>query len=100
MNLDTVYTVPHFAAPGETLSALHRETLYGGETDESRYLALLLERYPSSWVILTLGARGCVYQDAHRRLTVPARPVQAVDTTAAGDTFSGYFLACAAFSAQ
>ena len=81
------------------VNEIEASQLCGGETDESRCLELLLERYPGSRVILTLGARGCVYQDAHRRLTAPARPVQAVDTTAAGDTFSGYFLACAASGA-
>lgn len=67
--------------------------LCGGEADETRCLDLLLERYPNSRVVLTLGARGCIYQDARQRLEQPACPVRAVDTTAAGDTFSGFFLA-------
>ena len=36
---------------------------------------------------------GSYYLDAERRLFVPCEKVQAVDTTAAGDTYSGYFLA-------
>ncbi|WP_247422224.1 ribokinase [Ralstonia pseudosolanacearum] len=40
-------------------------------------------------VIVTLGARGIAYVDATTRLLMPAHPAQAVDTTAAGDTFVG-----------
>ena len=54
---------------------------------------LLLKKYPESCIVLTLGSRGCIYQDKSRRLTVAAKKVKAVDTTAAGDTFSGFFIA-------
>lgn len=64
----------------------------GGETEE-KCLDLMLERWPGSRVVLTLGSRGCVYADASRRVARPACRVKAVDTTAAGDTFSGFFLA-------
>jgi ribokinase len=41
-------------------------------------------------VVITLGARGCVYGSREgTRHEVPAFEVQAVDTTAAGDTFVG-----------
>lgn len=42
-------------------------------------------------LVITLGARGIVVATAARIETIPALPVQAVDTTAAGDTFSGAF---------
>ncbi|MCC5867266.1 MAG: ribokinase [Gammaproteobacteria bacterium] len=45
-------------------------------------------------VILTLGARGCFVASPGQQALVPARVVQAIDTTGAGDVFSGY-LACA-----
>jgi ribokinase len=48
--------------------------------------------YPSLKVMLTLGKRGCVYFDADNRAVHPAFCVKAVDTTAAGDTFTGYFI--------
>jgi len=34
-----------------------------------------------------------VYADAAQQVFQPSFPVKAVDTTAAGDTFTGYFLA-------
>jgi ribokinase len=39
-------------------------------------------------VILTLGAQGCMFRGAGEEYRVPAFPVEAVDTTAAGDTFN------------
>jgi ribokinase len=44
-------------------------------------------------VIVTLGAEGCRWHHAGQTRLFPALPVTAVDTTGAGDTFSGYLLA-------
>ncbi len=41
------------------------------------------------WVIVTLGAEGCVVLDPSSSARVPAVAVRAVDTTAAGDSFVG-----------
>ena len=49
--------------------------------------------YPKAMIILTLGARGAICAQATGTVQVPGRKVKAVDTTAAGDTFIGYFLA-------
>ena len=54
-------------------------------------LDALLNRCPDCRVVLTLGVQGAMYADRTRRCFQPAFPVQAVDTTAAGDTFTGYF---------
>ena len=43
--------------------------------------------------VLTLGSEGAWYQRSNETLFQPALKVKAVDTTAAGDTFVGYFLA-------
>lgn len=48
--------------------------------------------HPKSAVILTLGADGAWYSDAAVRRYQSAVPTKAVDTTAAGDTFTGFFL--------
>ena len=50
--------------------------------------ALLLRRGPRD-VIVTLGERGVVWASATGTRHFEARKVQAVDTTAAGDTFIG-----------
>lgn len=56
----------------------------------------LLEAYPNSVILLTLGSRGSIYYDGKNRYEQAAFPVKAVDTTGAGDTFTGYFIACTA----
>jgi len=49
--------------------------------------------FPNAATVLTLGAKGAMYSDAETTDFQPSRQVDAVDTTAAGDTFIGYFLA-------
>ena len=64
-----------------------------GLTDPDEIIAEMLVRFPAARIVLTLGKDGAVYADAQQKHFQPVFPVQAVDTTAAGDTFSGYFLA-------
>lgn len=64
-----------------------------GHTEPDAILTKLLEMYPHAKIVLTLGKDGAVYADARQKYYQPIFPVKAVDTTAAGDTFTGYFLA-------
>ena len=64
-----------------------------GENDPARIPAAMRARYPRARVMLTLGGDGCVYEDDTQTVRQGIFPVTAVDTTAAGDTFCGYFLA-------
>lgn len=50
-------------------------------------------KYPDLKVMLTLGNKGCIFIDNKYELYQPAFEVKAVDTTAAGDAFTGYFVA-------
>lgn len=52
----------------------------------------LRKRYPKSTVVLTLGGSGSMYSDGSISCTHGVYEVEAVDTTAAGDTFTGFFL--------
>ncbi len=66
-----------------------------GETDPDLILNNMLKQYPDASIVLTLGAKGVRYADINSRYDVPAdTTVTVVDTTAAGDTFIGYFLSC------
>ena len=56
-------------------------------------LDALRAKFPRAGVLLTLGAAGALAEIGGERASVAARRVKAVDTTAAGDTFIGYFLA-------
>ena len=64
-----------------------------GCTDANAILDTLHNRYPALNIVLTLGGDGSVYQDKNgARYNCGIHMVQAVDTTAAGDTFTGFFL--------
>lgn len=65
-----------------------------GESDPERIPDAILRRYPGMSVLLTLGSRGAVFARQGQRVYQPAiRAGDTVDTTAAGDTFTGYFAA-------
>ncbi len=63
-----------------------------GKIAPEEIIAELRRRYPRTAVVLTLGRDGVAYADADGVVREPARVVVCVDTTAAGDTFVGYFL--------
>ena len=64
-----------------------------GCDDEEGILNTLRQRWPRCRLLLTLGSHGCVYDNGQRRLRQGIYQVETVDTTAAGDTFTGYFVA-------
>lgn len=64
-----------------------------GVSGVDRILDALANRLPDCEIILTLGREGVRCRAPDTRLTVPAVQVTAVDTTAAGDTFIGFYLA-------
>ena len=64
-----------------------------GKQSPEEIVAELLYRFPEARIMLTLGKDGCVYADQNQKVHQPIFQVKAVDTTAAGDTFTGYFLA-------
>jgi len=64
-----------------------------GKTRPQDILKVLGEKYPAAKVVLTLGGDGSMYRDGDICLSQKVYPVEAVDTTAAGDTFTGYFIA-------
>ena len=64
------------------------------ETAPEELIAALSAAYPKAMICITLGEAGSVlWTAATGILKQKAYPVKAVDTTAAGDTFTGYFLA-------
>ena len=64
-----------------------------GLNDPDEILKKMQEMYPEAKIVLTLGKDGAIYADGQEKYRQPIFPVKAVDTTAAGDTFTGYFLA-------
>lgn len=65
-------------------------------TGKERYrdiLSAMRLMFPKARTVLTVGKEGAYYQDENVQVFQEAFPVKAVDTTAAGDTFTGYFIA-------
>ncbi len=63
------------------------------QPDEEELVNALRKEFPSAKTVLTLGAAGSVYIDDKETIRQGIYEVKPVDTTAAGDTFTGYFLA-------
>lgn len=63
------------------------------ESSASDLLRRLNETLGGAEVVLTLGSEGAWYQRSSETFFQAAIKVKAIDTTAAGDTFVGYFLA-------
>jgi ribokinase len=63
-----------------------------GKEDPDEICDVILGRWGHINIVLTLGRNGSVYADAHKRIRRPIFDYPVADTTAAGDTFTGYFL--------
>ncbi len=66
---------------------------FSGNADPEMSLDYFKKTFPDLKVMLTLGKNGCVYQDKSGKYSHPVFEVDARDSTAAGDTFLGYFVA-------
>ncbi len=82
--LDSVDTFIINVVEGEMLTA---------EKEPKKIIASMQTRYPMSKIVLTLGKEGVIYADSEHLLSKKSLDVDVVDTTGAGDTFIGYFLA-------
>ena len=63
----------------------------GKQIDE--IIDALKNRFPDKKIVLTVGELGSYFIEKDRVVHQEIYPVEAVDTTAAGDTFTGFFLA-------
>lgn len=63
---------------------------HGGE--EKVLLKEIAEKFPGAVIILTLGGKGSLYYGEKEVFEQPIVSTEVVDTTAAGDTFTGYLI--------
>lgn len=71
-----------------------------GKQDPEAAAQTLCGAHPDLELVLTLGADGVLYRKGDFSLYIPARRVEPLDTTGAGDTFTGYLLAALADKAD
>jgi len=64
-----------------------------GETQSEAIISALSKAAPDMGIVLTLGSSGSLCCKDGRIIRQGIFPVKAVDTTGAGDTFTGYFVA-------
>ncbi len=64
-----------------------------GSSQAEEMLEALAKKFPEAGIVLTLGEQGSAYRRGKEKYRIEAVKVEAVDTTAAGDTYTGYFLA-------
>lgn len=75
------------------LNEVEAHALVQEDVDKAALLNQLKERFPHAEIVLTLGEKGSVYAGAEGIVEQKAYQVATVDTTAAGDTFTGYYMA-------
>ena len=63
-----------------------------GRVDSRDVFDALCSAYPSCGILLTLGSEGALCRRKEERCSIGACRVKPIDTTAAGDCFTGYFL--------
>lgn len=69
------------------------DILGASDTGEDELIEKLTKRFPGMKIVLTLGEKGSVYVDKTQKIRQEIYKADVVDTTAAGDTFTGYFIA-------
>ena len=67
--------------------------LLTGHHSPTDILSNLHSQFPNSSIVLTLGSKGVYYMDSERTYHHGIFKTDVLDTTAAGDTFTGFFLA-------
>ncbi|MBI9104432.1 MAG: ribokinase [Spirochaetales bacterium] len=88
---ETINSLPLASVSIFILNEIEGEGLTGVDKPEA-ILDRMAEMFPDADVFLTLGSKGVKYTGKGGRITVEAQKVTPVDTTAAGDTFTGYIL--------
>lgn len=64
-----------------------------GEKTIEKIITKMQEKFSNAAILMTLGDKGAIYIENHNWIETTAHKVKTIDTTAAGDTFIGYFVA-------
>jgi len=84
-SLKKVHTIIFNQSEGNGLSMM-------ANTPE-KILEIISKKYPSSNLLITLGEKGSIFKNDKKIIRTDAISVKTIDTTAAGDTYIGYYIA-------
>ena len=88
---ESVKHLPHECIDLLIVNEVEAEEL-SGRRDLDKIEAYFREDWPHAEILITMGKAGVRMLKKDKTIDVPAFEVDALDTTAAGDTFIGYFL--------
>ena len=74
------------------VNEVEAEDICGEPGEGDALLEKMADRFPGAKIVLTLGSKGSLYWNGREILEQSIYPVKTVDTTAAGDTFTGFFI--------
>ena len=74
------------------LNEVEAMQLTGGVVDQKDIIERLGEKFPRAKIVLTLGQEGSLFTDGKKVIGQKSYKVETVDTTGAGDTYTGYFI--------
>lgn len=89
---DKISTYPLEYVDYFLLNEIEAGDICGEQGSGEELLQKLSDKFPASKIVLTLGGDGSLYRDGQRILTQGIYKVPVVDTTAAGDTFTGFLI--------
>ena len=89
---DKISTYPLEYVDYFLLNEIEAGDICGEQGIGEELLQKLSDKFPASKIVLTLGGDGSLYRDGQRILTQGIYKVPVADTTAAGDTFTGFLI--------
>ena len=89
---DKISTYPLEYVDYFLLNEIEAGDICGEQGSGEELLQKLSDKFPESKIVLTLGGDGSLYRDGQRILTQGIYKVPVADTTAAGDTFTGFLI--------
>jgi len=91
---DKIFTYPLDLVDIFIVNEVEAQGLVKVNTDDiETIISEIKKQYPTKEVVLTVGEKGAYFISGGNVIHEDALKVEAVDTTAAGDTFTGFFLA-------
>lgn len=96
LGMSVAYAAAPFEAEAAQAMLPHTDILFMNEVEAdqlSRATGLSVAELPVADVIITKGGAGSQHVSGGKTIDYPAIPADVVDTTGAGDTFTGYVLA-------